>query len=358
VSPGNWRASAVGVVMNTRQGVGVEAEYLIADLLITDEQAIADVQTGKREVSCGYESDREQVKPGLGRTLRVLGNHVALVDRGRCGPGCAILDTKENIMAKRSVWDRLRTAFKANDADAFEQELEEAKDAVAEGDDEEKDVKDDAEGDDEKKEAVADSAKILDALTGIADGLKALGARMDAFEAKSDKDDEDEKDVKDGDDDDSEKEVKDADGDEDKDDVKDSDEEKEDVKDSVALRDAFTDTLARAEMLAPGIKLPTFDGKAAMKSTVDALCDLRRRAMATALKDNARKASVAPILGGKQLDKMTCDSVEMAFIAASEIARAANNKSAVTDAPKLRQGPMTPAKYADFIAERNKAHPK
>jgi hypothetical protein len=44
-------------------------------------------------------------------------------------------------------------------------------------------------------------------------------------------------------------------------------------------RPRFQDMLARAEILAPGIKLPTFDAKAKRKLTVDRMCAFKRRAL-------------------------------------------------------------------------------
>src|SRR5262249_47744554 len=51
------------------------------------------------------------------------------------------------------------------------------------------------------------------------------------------------------------------------------------AKDSVYLGDSFQDTLAKAEVLAPGIALPTFDVKAAPKRTLDSIIKLRKTAL-------------------------------------------------------------------------------
>lgn len=93
VTPENWRELAVGVVQNVRPGEGDDADKLLADLLITDYEAISAVK-GKRlrEVSCGYEAEYVEVAPGRGRQENIIGNHVALVASGRCGSECAIFD--------------------------------------------------------------------------------------------------------------------------------------------------------------------------------------------------------------------------------------------------------------------------
>ena len=108
LDPDNTRASEVGVVLNPRRGEGIDSDYLVADLLIKDRAAIDAVRSKElREVSCGYDCDYEQVRPGVGRQVKITGNHVALVDRGRCGPTCSIGDSDMAKPAKRTVWDRL-----------------------------------------------------------------------------------------------------------------------------------------------------------------------------------------------------------------------------------------------------------
>lgn len=93
VTPENWRALAVGTVQNVRPGTGEDAEYLMADLLITDFEAIQAVKSKRlREVSCGYEAEYIEESPGKGRQENIFGNHVALVASGRCGSECAIFD--------------------------------------------------------------------------------------------------------------------------------------------------------------------------------------------------------------------------------------------------------------------------
>lgn len=100
VTPENWRELAVGVVQNVRPGDGEDADKLLADLLITDYEAISAVKAKRlREVSCGYEAEYVEIAPGRGRQENIIGNHVALVAAGRCGSECAIFDhapRKEN----------------------------------------------------------------------------------------------------------------------------------------------------------------------------------------------------------------------------------------------------------------------
>lgn len=92
VTPENWDSLSCGTVFNVRRGEGEDSDCLVADLLITRKQTIRDVLDGKREVSAGYDADYEQIDDGAGRQTNIIGNHIALVNRGRCGPRCAIGD--------------------------------------------------------------------------------------------------------------------------------------------------------------------------------------------------------------------------------------------------------------------------
>ena len=122
VTPDNWRELAVGVVQNVRPGEGEDADKLLADLLITDREAISAIKSKTmREVSCGYEAEYVEDGPGRGRQEGIIGNHVALVAAGRCGSECAIFDhaPKEKPMKLK---DKLMGLFsKALDEAALEE---------------------------------------------------------------------------------------------------------------------------------------------------------------------------------------------------------------------------------------------
>jgi hypothetical protein len=345
VTPSTWRQDSIGVVLNPRRGEGVDADYMIADLLITHSDAIADVKAGKREVSCGYDAKREAVRPGLGRQVSVVGNHVALVDRGRCGPSCAITDSTKGItdMAKRSAWDRVRDFMKAGKITDAEEELQKLEDA--EGDDD---------GDDNKRETEDAIKRIVDAaLRPIADKLGTLDTAVTKIVKDAEKDDEEEKKKAE------DKRLKDAEAEEEK---KKQEEAARKVTDSAPLAAAFNDTLSRAEILFPGISFPVFDAEAKSTVTNDAMCALRVQALDKAFADPARRKHVLAVLGGKppEFSKMTCDAAEVVFTAASELARAAQVADTASGARgTLRDpaaGPMTAAKMQQRIeAFRKKA---
>lgn len=99
VTAANWRDHARGAVMGAMR----DGEYLAFDLVLMDAAAIADVESGKRELSNGYTCSLDWT-PGTApdgtaydaRQIGIRGNHVALVDRGRAGPDCRISDNGGN----------------------------------------------------------------------------------------------------------------------------------------------------------------------------------------------------------------------------------------------------------------------
>ena len=355
VGPETWRDVACGIVMNPRRGDGADSDHMVADLLITEAGAIADIQAKKREVSCGYDTEVEEIKPGLGRVTKIVGNHVALVERGRCGPSCAIQDGEPTMAkAKRTVWDRLTTAFRAKDEAAFHEELEAAKgeleapeddknihvhvnlNGAASGDQPKADepVKD-GEGEDPNE---ARFAKIEAALASIAETVgKLVAAEKTEAEAHEDL-------------------AKDE-GAAEEEASTEAEEEKRPVMDAAAVSAEFRDTLSRAEILAPGIKLPVFDAKAAPKLMVDAMCGLRRRALAKALDAEATRSAVEAVAGKKpDFAKMTCDHAATVFRAASEVVKA-RRTAAVHDGREVASpsgGGMTAARLQEINEQRRK----
>jgi uncharacterized protein len=113
VGPDNWQTFAVGIVQNVRPGLGDDVDKLLADLLITDREAIFAVKNGTREVSCGYNADHEVDEYGIVRQIGILGNHLAIVPRGRCGAECAIFDhdSKHKGEEKMTIKDKIMKAL-------------------------------------------------------------------------------------------------------------------------------------------------------------------------------------------------------------------------------------------------------
>jgi hypothetical protein len=369
VTPDNWIVYAKGVAQNVRRGEGEMSDFLMADLLIMDKGAIHDVQTKRlREISNGYDAGYLQIAPGRARQTDIVGNHVALLaGSARCGEACSVQDsqrpsTGEPQMAIKqgaeSLKDKLRKLFMTRDSEAFEKALsEEVKDEGMEGTegqhihihmpgDKQDETKDD------EPQAVDPMAQVMDSIKGIADSVAALSERMDKYEsAGATKDsDEEKKDEEtkddDGDGDGDDTETQDSDDEEEK-----KDDEKKSTNDSASLRVEFQDAKSRAEILAPGVKLPTFDAKADGKKTADSICVLRRRALRAGL-ENSNAELVRAITGDADVSKMDCAAAKMAFHAASELVKRKNMSTARKTTDAAAEAKDINQIHAEFWANR------
>jgi hypothetical protein len=93
----NYKDLAIGHVNNIRR----DGIFLLADITVIDEDTIKDIEAGKRELSNGYVSTLVIVKgvtadnePYDAVQTKIRGNHVALVDKARCGPVCSLSDSQ------------------------------------------------------------------------------------------------------------------------------------------------------------------------------------------------------------------------------------------------------------------------
>jgi hypothetical protein len=402
VTPENWKELAVGFVLDTRRGQGMEDDLLLADMLITDSEAIrAVLEDGLDEVSCGYDAEYEEEVPGIGYQVGILGNHVALVEAGRCGHRCSIRDSEDGMNnTSKTLRERIVAAFAAKD----EKGLTDALDALptpgadethihihaatndsatATAKDEKKDEKE------TKDEVLTSDSAVLQAIaaldTKVSGQLASFADRLNKMEdAKKDEDDED-----DEDDEEEEEKTKDAaDGDDEEEgktkDAADSQEEEElaieramnpavdstreqveptKAKDSRYLEHAISETLAAAEILSPGISFPTFDQAHAPAKTTATLDSLRRKSLLLASSTPMGAAVIAELRGGrpltgKSLKKMSAKDVRTLFRAASGHMKLHNrsqhdNKSLNVSVPK---GPVTIAdinrRNREFWGER------
>lgn len=107
VTPDNWNDLAMGFVKNVRPHEEGDDGYIIADLYITNSKAIQAVRDGLREVSCGYEADYTDLDNGEGKQTNILGNHVALVPKGRCGEKCSIQDAQSQQGGIMTIKEKL-----------------------------------------------------------------------------------------------------------------------------------------------------------------------------------------------------------------------------------------------------------
>lgn len=320
VTPANWGRLAKGHAQNVRRGEGVESELLLADLLITDEQAIGLVHGGLREVSCGYDVDYEQLGPGRGRQRNIQGNHIALVARGRCGSRCRINDNDEDIMnknAKKSVLDRFLDVFKRPEvAKALDEAMAEDPAAPDPKGETKPETKPEAapptdEASAEERIAalestMAEATLLLRQLVNKAEATPEGGEASDEAEVKP----EEQKPTT-------------------------TDKTKDAALARAKVVDA--DVKARAAILMPG--LPVQDG--------DDACAVKRLALRTAAKDADLSKVVDAALRGSTIDKCDCVTLDAAFLAASEVARVRKNAATADGLTKATARdfgkPTTPA---------------
>lgn len=130
------------------------------------------------------------------------------------------------------------------------------------------------------------------------------------------------------------------------------------TRDSADQEDLWTETVAAAEIIVPGFKVPTFDARLPMIRTAERLCAIRRRVLTEAFKDDTASAVIADVVGIKTADALkplACDTVKMAFHAAANAMRSHNTAGATrTAVGTARTGDNTGKKGPPSIAEMNK----
>lgn len=314
MSPENWKELSTGHIQNVRRGAGSEADLLLADLIIMDAEAIELVRGGLRELSCGYDAEFDAVSPGVGRQKDIIGNHLAIVRKGRSGSRCAIKDSEEQMKAKKvSFFDRLFGHPKVRKAmqDAAEEEMN--KEGTPTGDE-------DPSASPSAPQAATDEGQ--DALQQSLDEIKLL-LRTLVEQLKPQTQDED---AKACDNDDLQGKDSDEDGTLDSDDpapektATDSDDPPADpVKTGDRHRLADAATVRMATALAPDLRFRVGDSALAVK----------RAALRTAFADAAIDRVGRACLGNKTLDSAPTALVDAAFVAAAEVAALRNNRRTV-----------------------------
>ena len=276
VGPGNWKELTVGTINNVRQGEGEDSDKLIADILVTDKEAIYSVETKLvRQLSCGYEVDFIELDSGDIIQKNIIGNHVALVQAGRCGSECSIVDSAikvERKMTRKEKFMKLITK-------AVDEEMPEDTDTSADGD------------------------------VNIADQMKSFEARLSALEGKGADEDVASPDDKDADATDADQEEEAPDNRLDKIEqvvmkilsILNVDQDDGVVaEDECATKAMDSDTLSRAEILAPGIESSK---------------DIKEKALKAAYSTDVGKKVIDSALCGKDFEKADTD---LLFVAASE----------------------------------------
>ena len=338
VSPKNWKELSKGSGHNIRRGEGIDSDLLIGDLLVTDKDTIDAVLEGKVEISLGYDADYIEVSPGKGLQSNIVVNHIALVDKGRCGSRCSIGDSFMSDKTKKkkiSFADRIRNLVKTKDA-------EEAEKLAKAVEDEELEIETKDSDDDEDLDGKTSDAAVNRQILKM---LKTMDSRLGALEKKKTKDSDDpEKPTEDNDnpDDDPEKT---------KDDILKAEPAGKANEGVTHTGDSLKEVMVRAEILSPGIKLPpTIDSANNGKAVVLAKLQALKAAMQTT---DGQKA-VAPFIGANaNIDTLPIQTLDAAFIGASELIKQQNNLKGVRSGITTRDfGRAAPT--IDQINQRNR----
>lgn len=133
VNAKNWKELSVGVVRNVKR-VGDE---LTAEAWIYDEQAIKTVQEhGVEQLSCGYDCNiiQSSVKDADFEMSPMIGNHVAIVAKGRCGGTVKLADEERTVMGKTAKFlDAFLGAFGIKLSDEQKKQIEEDEETGKDG---------------------------------------------------------------------------------------------------------------------------------------------------------------------------------------------------------------------------------
>jgi hypothetical protein len=94
VSSSNARWYCCGHVQNIRKGPDLENgdATIVGDLIVTDESLINKIESGKRELSVGYNYRLESRADGQYAMRDLVANHLACVEKARAGSEIRILD--------------------------------------------------------------------------------------------------------------------------------------------------------------------------------------------------------------------------------------------------------------------------
>lgn len=273
----NVKQIEAGHAQNVRRSE-TEPDLLLADLLIKDARAIDQVRVDParpnkkvlREVSCGYDAQYVQDAPGVARLRNIVGNHIALVERGRAGPRCSIQDEDIFMQTKDTgtLLQRLLKAIRTKDEDLIARATADAEEIVQTADEQ------------KATEAAQKTADTIAALTKTVDELTAQVAKLTPAPAPT---------------------ITDA--------------------EKVKTADALKDVASRAEILVPGFAMPTADSV----KTFAEVAGVQRTVLNEAMKTEDGKKIVMPLLSGRTVDELTADVAPIVFAAASEIARQQNN---------------------------------
>ena len=326
VTPETFRDAIEGVILNPRQGEGDQSDELIADILVMGLSALIDIDNGKRELSVGFQGATDHWGGGYGDHRDLIANHVALVTKARCGDRCAINDHHHEgkPKMKHGKLGRIFDSLLTGNVDEAKKIMDE--DGEPEAPDYGKRM--DGMGVDVAalKQTLDDHGARMDA---VETGVKSTGEKMDALasslaqflesqkqepEPVVDEDTASDDDVMDELPEELEKE------------------KKKDIKDSAHLAPRFFQTRAKAEIVAPGVKLPIFDAAWTPKKTVSqSIHRLRKDALKAAVVDANTSTLVSQIAekvyDAAAIEKLNVGQARQLFNSVAAVKSAVNTAS-------------------------------
>jgi uncharacterized protein len=386
VSPINWQHLAHGMFGNARRGTGEQKNELVADLVVTTAYGLSEIDNGKREISLGYDADYIETGVGRGEQRNIVINHGAGLVAGRCGERCAVKDHvcgRKGIpnMAKKSWKDKVLDAIRNKDEEGAKAALEEVKDDepgatgggnvhihLGSGTESGKPVEMQDEEDPTEKR-----------FKGLEDSMKGLCDKFDAYVKDRTKDEESEIEKKQKEQDKAKDKAKDEESEAEKkkaeeaERAKAEDDELEEeapdgtgdkargARDSAYLVDSFENTKMLAEIIAPGVKIPTFDKAADPKKMFkDCVCGLRRKALQMGTLDAGTAALIDQVRGrttdSKMFDTMTCGQVRTVFNSVGALKKVENNAAVTRDSGVQKTAAPVLSPSEQFAAASAKRH--
>lgn len=343
VTPENWKRFAVGEIYNARRGSGGQVDLLLADFIIRDKQAISDIRRGLREISAGYDSvfmpENGDGDDGRWKQTQIMINHAALVASGRCGPRCAVpdhighanvqeLNTMATASAKKGpaakLWDAITAAVNSGDKAKAEALITTGRTLVTDDEMPEPGGNEGhgnvhvhvgsgagarAEDEGEAPAWFKEHADKFDAhVKDSADKFEGINKRFEEMTKKPGEGEGEKTKAED----EANKEIE---GEFKEEAPPGTGERAVKATDSVLFEGSFTNVLAGAEILTPGIKLPIFDEKAKPLLTVKAICDLRRKSLEVASMNPDSKNFLDAVAGGRTLafDSLSCSDIRILF---------------------------------------------
>lgn len=329
VNPDNHDEYTQGSIRNIRRGDGIYSDYLLADMVIRGRNALDAVEGDKaREVSPGYDADYQPIegRPGHYKQTRIVGNHLAIVQRGRGGRGVRIGDNEGSNMAfKKKTWgQKLLSAITTSDADGVEEAIREGADEMPER---VEPTLDRTRDDDINTVGENDNKfhqEMMSAIGGLGEKIDALvavlsGKTTDEDPPKTNPPTEDE----------GEEQKKDEEAvEETKDEASCLDEDgKACMTADAAFSAVRSHAVQTAEIIAPGLKVGTVDASASHVTQREKIVGIRRAALEASLR-GPNAATVRRFVGASPIRNMTNDAVFIAFRAAGDAISEINRRSA------------------------------